>query len=47
MTFQGRSLSHDELVTELNACADDLTKELGEPGSEEVAILIATTHPGR
>jgi hypothetical protein len=28
MTFQGRPVDHEELIRELNAAADDLTKEL-------------------
>jgi hypothetical protein len=45
MMFRGKIVALEELEKHLNRFADELTARLGEPGSEDVAILIQLTYP--
>lgn len=45
MTFRGKLVTHEELERSLNSIADELTAEIGEPGSQDVAIVIESTYP--
>jgi hypothetical protein len=47
MIYNGEPVTKQALETKLNACAKELTENLGEPGSEEVAIFIESTYPRR
>jgi hypothetical protein len=47
MIFRGKLVIRDELEKHLNIIADELTAQLGEPGSEDVAIVIQSTYPRR
>jgi hypothetical protein len=45
MMFRGKFVTVEELEKQLNTNADELTAQLGEPGSEDVAIVIESTYP--
>lgn len=47
MTFKGKVVTSEELEKQLNNFADELTAQVGEPGSEDVAIVIQSTYPRR
>jgi hypothetical protein len=47
MIYNGEPVTKQALETKLNACATELAENLGEPGSEEVAIFIESTYPRR
>lgn len=47
MVFHGKPVTIEELEANLNRFAGEVTANLGEPGSEEVAILIRATYPRR
>lgn len=47
MTLRGKVVGAEELEECLNRFADELAVQVGEPGSEDVAIVIRSTYPRR
>lgn len=47
MTMRGKVVGAEELEECLNRFADELAVQVGEPGSEDVAIVIQSTYPRR
>ncbi len=45
MTYKDRVVTEKELEAALNDCADELEREVADPGSETVAIFIESTYP--
>ena len=45
MMFRGKFVTVEELEKHLNTHADELTAQLGEPGSGDVAIVIESSYP--
>jgi len=45
MMLRGNLVTREGLEKQLNTFADELTVQLGEPGSEDVAIVIQSTYP--
>jgi hypothetical protein len=45
MTYKGRVVSGQQLKQALSDCADELRLNVGEPGTESVAIYIESTYP--
>ena len=47
MKYKDQVVGAKELEEALNACADELEREVGEPGSQTVNIFIQSTYPRR
>jgi hypothetical protein len=45
MTYRGKVVSAQQLTEALLDCADELRLNVGEPGTEPVAIFIESTYP--